>query len=205
MKHEIIPVGPLSTNCHLVFDENKRELFLIDPGAEPEKIIRAAKKYDFASARILLTHAHIDHISGCGQVAGELGVAEVELSPADIPMYNSEDNHFFPYFPRAVNLPPGVPFRPMAIGTILELPGHTQGGSGILFDDGESKFLLSGDTIFNCSIGRTDLPGGNYGMLISSIRTQILTLPEDLEIFPGHGTSTTVGNERVNNPFLSMR
>ena len=120
-------------------------------------------------------------------------------------MYNSEDNHFFPYFPRAVNLPPGVPFRPMAIGTILELPGHTQGGSGILFDDGESKFLLSGDTIFNCSIGRTDLPGGNYGMLISSIRTQILTLPEDLEIFPGHGTSTTVGNERVNNPFLSMR
>ena len=129
----------------------------------------------------------------------------IKLSPADIPMYSSEDNHFFPYFPRAVDLPPGVPFRPLSCGRILELPGHTPGGSGILFDDGKSKFLLSGDTVFNCSIGRTDLPGGNYGTLISSIRTQILTLPEDLEIFPGHGSSTTVGNERVNNPFLSMR
>lgn len=205
MKHKIIPVGPLSTNCHLVFMEKERELYIIDPGAEAELIIEAAKQYDFASARILLTHAHIDHISACGKVAKALGAENVEMREEDFTLYKSEENSFFPYFPQAVDLPECVPFKALTNGKVLPLPGHTQGGAGLLFDDGQESFLISGDTIFYCSIGRTDLPGGNYGTLISSIRTNILTLPEELVIYPGHGDSTTVGFERVNNPFLNVR
>ena len=87
---------------------------------------------------------------------------------------------------------------------IVPLPGHTQGGTGFLFTEANgSSFLISGDTIFSGSIGRTDLPGGNYGMLINSIKSSILALPEDTVIYPGHGSSTNVAFERVTNPFLS--
>jgi len=204
MKHEIIPVGPLSTNCHLVLLEEEKTLLIIDPGAEAELICAAAKNMQWDTARILLTHAHIDHISAAGKVAAELGIDEVELSEKDMELYNSPENSFFPYFQRAENLPEGVTFREIAGVKIVPLPGHTQGGTGFLFtDDGGKQFLISGDTIFSGSIGRTDLPGGNYGMLINSIKSSILALPEDTVIYPGHGSSTNVGFERVTNPFLS--
>ena len=87
--------------------------------------------------------------------------------------------------------------------TIIALPGHTRGGSGFLFDDGKEKFLISGDTIFCGSIGRTDLYGGDYAELIRSITGKILTLPDDLTVYPGHGGETTVGFEKKHNPYLN--
>ena len=198
-----IPVGSIATNCSLVFFEDEKVLLVIDPGADAADIVAAAKSFPFKSARILLTHAHVDHISACGEVARALNVKKVEVASADAAMYASPENCFFPYFPPAKDLPPATDFAPLPCGKVLNLPGHTMGGSGFLFDDGKKKILIAGDTIFCGSIGRTDLPGGDYETLISSIKNEILTLPDDIEIISGHGGSTTVGFERKHNPYLN--
>lgn len=203
MTLEILPVGPFAVNCAVVFLPESGELFVVDPGAEAERIVAAAKKHPFRSARILLTHAHVDHISGAGEVARALGVKQVELAPGDFPIYRSPDNAIAPYYDAPRDLPPCVPIAPITDCTVLELPGHSPGGSGFLFDDGAEKFLLAGDTIFCGSIGRTDLPGGDYATLMRSIKERILTLPPDLAIHPGHGGETTVAFEKRNNPYLT--
>ena len=197
------PVGSIATNCSLVFFEAEKLLLVIDPGADGAEIIAAAQSFPFKKARILLTHAHVDHISACGEVTRALNVEHVEVAPADAAMYASPENCFFPYFPAAKDLPPAADFSPLPCGKILNLPGHTMGGSGFLLDDGKKKLLIAGDTIFCGSIGRTDLPGGDYETLINSIKQEILTLPDDVEIISGHGGSTTVGFERKHNPYLN--
>ena len=198
-----LPVGLFETNCFLVFMPETKELFVIDPGSDADVIAAEAKKFDFESARILLTHAHIDHISGCGAVAKALNAEHVELAPEDNFMYLSESNCLEPYFPPAKDLPPVKDFSPVKNCTILSLPGHTPGGRGFLFDDGKEKFLISGDTIFCGSIGRTDLPGGDYAVLMNSINNKLLTLPDDLTVYPGHGGETTIGFEKKHNPYLN--
>jgi glyoxylase-like metal-dependent hydrolase (beta-lactamase superfamily II) len=197
------PVGSIATNCSLVFFEKEKLLLVIDPGADANEIIAASKSFPFEKARILLTHAHVDHISACGEVARALNVEKVEVSPADAAMYASPENCFFPYFPAAKDLPPATGFAPLPYGKVLDLPGHTMGGSGFLLDDGKKQLLIAGDTIFCGSIGRTDLPGGDYETLINSIKNEILTLPDEVEIISGHGGSTTVGFERKHNPYLN--
>lgn len=203
MEMKIVPVGVFAANCFLVNVPETGELFIIDPGAEPEKIIAAAEKFTYSKARILLTHAHIDHISACGSVARALSIPQVEIAPEDMEMYNSPANALEPYYPAASDLPEAVPFREISCCRIVKLPGHTRGGSGFLFDDGNSRFLIAGDTIFCGSIGRTDLPGGNYAVLMNSIAENILTLPGDLTIYPGHGGETTVAFEKQHNPYLN--
>jgi len=198
-----LPVGAFATNCFLVFMPETRELFIIDPGAEPETIAAEAKKFAFTSVRILLTHAHIDHISACGKVAQLLGVEKIELSPDDVEMYLSPANALEPYFSAASDLPPPADFDTVTNCEIIPLPGHTRGGTGFLFDDGKERFLIAGDTIFCGSIGRTDLPGGDYATLINSITGKILPLADDLIIYPGHGGETTVGFEKKHNPYLA--
>ena len=198
-----LPLGPFATNCFLVFNGKTNDLFIIDPADEADKIVAEAEKFPFRSARILLTHAHIDHISAAGKVAARLAIPQVELSTDDHDMYNSPENAIPPYFPPADDLPEAAGFSPVADCTIIPLPGHTKGGSGFLFDDGSEKFLIAGDTIFCGSIGRTDLYGGDFNTLIKSIREKILTLPDDLIIYPGHGGETTVGFEKKHNPYLN--
>ena len=198
-----LEVGPIETNCYVVADEKSLRCAVIDPGADANEIIAASKSFPFEKARILLTHAHVDHISACGEVAKALNVENVEISPADAAMYASPENCFFPYFPPAKDLPHATGFAPLPCGKVLDLPGHTPGGSGFLFDDGHKAVLIAGDTIFCGSIGRTDLPGGDYDTLISSIKNEILPLPDDLEIISGHGGSTTVGFEKKHNPYLN--
>lgn len=201
---QTLTVGPFGTNCYLVFREKSGELFIVDPADEGKKIVAAAKKHPFRSARILLTHAHVDHISAAGEVASALGIPAAELDPDDREMYRSPANAIPPYFPAATDLPPVKDFAPAEGLTVLKLPGHTRGGSGFLFEEGEEKFLLSGDTLFCASVGRTDLYGGNYGELITSIREKLLTLPDDLEFYPGHGEPSTIGFEKRNNPYLNQ-
>ena len=198
-----LPLGPFATNCFLVFNGKTNDLFIIDPADEADKIVAEAEKFPFRIARILLTHAHIDHISAAGKVAARLAIPQVELSTDDHDMYNSPENAIPPYFPPAGDLPEAAGFSPVADCTIIPLPGHTKGGSGFLFDDGSEKFLIAGDTIFCGSIGRTDLYGGDFNTLIKSIREKILTLPDDLIIYPGHGGETTVGFEKKHNPYLN--
>ena len=203
MKLKIMPLGAFATNCFLVYMPETAELFVIDPAAEAETIIAEAEKFPFKNARILLTHAHIDHISAAGKVAKALGVEFVEAAAGDHDMYNSKDNAIPPYFNAADDLPPVKTFAPVTNCSVIELPGHTRGGSGFLFDDGKEKFLISGDTIFCGSIGRTDLYGGNYATLMKSIEEKLLPLPDDLTIYPGHGGETTIGFEKKHNPYLN--
>ena len=197
------PVGAIATNCTLVWFDKEKLLLVIDPGDEAERIIAAAGEFPFEKARILLTHAHIDHIAACGEVARALKVDKVEIAPGDAAMYASPDNCILPYFPPAENLPPSASFEPIPHCRILELPGHTMGGSGFLLDDGKKMILIAGDTIFCGSVGRTDLPGGDHNTLINSIKREILSLPDEVEIISGHGGNTTVGFERKHNPYLN--
>ena len=203
MELKIMPLGAFATNSFLVFMPETEELFVIDPAAEADVIVAEAKKFPFKTARLLLTHAHIDHISAAGKVAKALNISKVELAPGDHDMYMSKENALEPYFPPADDLPEVSDFDKISNCTVISLPGHTRGGSGFLFDDGTEKFLIAGDTIFCGSIGRTDLYGGDYATLISSIREKILTLPPELTIYSGHGDETTVGFEKKHNPYLA--
>lgn len=203
MKLKIMPLGPFATNCFLVFMPETAELFIIDPAAEADTIVAEAGKFPFNTVRILLTHAHIDHISAAGKVARILNVKAVEVASGDHDMYASKENALPPYFDPADDLPPAKEFEAVNNCTVIALPGHTKGGSGFLFDDGQEKFLISGDTIFCGSIGRTDLYGGDYATLIKSITEKLLTLPDDLTIYPGHGGETTIGFEKKHNPYLN--
>jgi glyoxylase-like metal-dependent hydrolase (beta-lactamase superfamily II) len=203
MKLKIMPLGAFATNSFLVFMPEKEELFIIDPAAEADVIIAEAKKFPFKTARILLTHAHIDHISAAGKVAKALNICKVELASGDHDMYMSKDNALEPYFPPANDLPLVAEFDKITNCTVILLPGHTRGGSGFLFDDGKEKFLISGDTLFCGSIGRTDLYGGDYATLIKSITDKLLTLPDDLVFYPGHGGESTIAFEKKHNPYLN--
>ena len=196
-----LPVGAFATNCFLVFMPETRELFIIDPGAEPETIAAEAKKFPFSSARILLTHAHIDHISACGKVAQLLGVEKIELSPDDVEMYLSPANALEPYFSAASDLPPPADFDAVTNCEIIALPGHTRGGTGFLFDDGKERFLIAGDTIFCGSIGRTDLPGGSWETICRSLR-RLAQMEDDYIVHPGHGESTALAQEKMYNPYM---
>ncbi len=193
-------VGMIETNCYLVQIDESRKLYIIDPGAEPDMIIKAASRLSFDEAVILLTHAHVDHIGAVSGVAAALNVKTVYLHPNDLRLYNSPDNHLMPFIPRAKDLP--VPAHAIAETdfTILETPGHTLGGVCFYFK--QLPALFAGDTLFSGSIGRTDLPGGNMEAILNSIRNKILVLPDSLKIYCGHGPATTAGSERVNNPYL---
>ena len=202
MKVEIIPTGPLATNCYLVYLEDKRTLYIIDPGADPESIAARAGKYDAEKKAILLTHAHADHIGAAGKVASLLDISDTWLGEDDKFIYDSPDNQIFPYYSRAVDRPDTTEFDPAGDFEVRRLPGHSPGGTGFLFRHNGQSAFFAGDTIFEGSIGRTDLWGGDFDVLIESIRREILSLEDDLIIFPGHGPSTTVGRERSTNPYI---
>lgn len=202
MKYQTLAVGPIGTNCYLVYDEKLRRLFVIDPGAEPERILREAEKFAADSVRILLTHAHVDHIGAAGAAARQLGVEKVMLDPADRELYHSPMNSIPPILEHPDDLPETTDFVTDGAFEVLRVPGHSPGGSAFLFTDGAEKLLFCGDSLFAGSIGRTDLPGGDYGELISAIKSELLVLPPETLVFPGHGPSTTIGDEKRENPYL---
>lgn len=193
-------VGPIAVNCYLVPGAKSGTLYLIDPGDDAADILDAAAAFRCPEAVILLTHAHRDHIGACGEVAKQLGVKTVCLHPADRAIYSSPDNYLPPYLPPAVNLPETMPYYEQADFTVLHTPGHTPGGVCLWFKDCQALFC--GDTLFRGSIGRTDLPGGDYDALMRSIREKLLPLPDDLNLYPGHMGPSAIGVEKRCNPFL---
>ena len=193
-------VGMLDVNCYLVPVKESRRLYIIDPGGDAQTVIAAAKKFDYDEAVILLTHAHVDHISAVGEVADALAVSKVYVHKNDDALYKSPNNHLQPYIPAAKNLPEVTDSIPGNDFEVIETPGHTQGGVCFYFKQIPAVFV--GDTIFNNSVGRSDLPGGNHDQLISSIKNKLMTLPDDLKLYPGHGQPTTVGSEKKLNPYL---
>jgi len=198
-----ISVGAFGTNCYLVLPDAEKTLLVIDPGSEAEQLIDLIRSMEFRSVRILLTHAHFDHIGAVAEIAQVFSVPFAEMDLRDKFIYESPLNGMEGMYPRPQHLLPAAAVRPCPGMTVQELPGHTPGRAGYLFEDEHAvKHLFSGDTIFAGSVGRTDLPGGSYEELVRSIRSNILTLPDETVIHPGHGPATTVGAERRDNPYL---
>ena len=204
---ETFPVGPLACNCTLLGDPDAGEAIVIDPGDEVGRIHGRITELGLKLKQILITHAHIDHVGGAlrlkqltgapillnendlqllsmmAQQAGWLGIATPETAPPD---GNLADGQRV-----------GLEKYP---AQVLYTPGHTQGSVCLHF--APLKLLVAGDTLFAGSIGRTDLPGGDYEQILDSIQSRLLALPDETRVLTGHGPPTTIGVERRSNPFL---
>ena len=196
LKIQTVIVGALEVNCYIVYDSETKEALIIDPGDEADRIIEAVKSLGVSPKGILLTHAHVDHIRGVGTVSAAFSLP-VWIHEADRAMYLSPDNAILPWLPAAANLPkpvdtpPQLPNHPFEV---IETPGHTPGGVCFYFKN--EKQLFSGDTLFRGTYGRTDFPGGSAQKLFSSILTKLFTLPDDINVWPGHNDATTIGDEK---------
>jgi len=207
MIHEVLPVGLLQCNCSIFGDERTREAIVVDPGDDIEKIQEVLTRHRLSVKAIVFTHAHIDHIGGAARLKAATG-APVYMNENDQALY---DHLEMQAGWLGVPCPQSVRIDVYARdGDVLSLadssfqvmhtPGHTQ-GSLCLWIASEKK-LVAGDTLFLDSVGRTDLPGGDYRKLMRSIHDKLLMLPEQTAVFPGHGPPTTIGRERELNPFL---
>jgi len=204
---ETFPVGPLECNCTILGDEEAREAIVIDPGDEVGRIQRRLAELGLKLKQILVTHAHIDHVGGALRLKRLTG-APILLNENDLPllkMMAAQANWLG--VPTPETAPPDETLADgLRVGLdrypaqVLHTPGHTQGSVCLHF--APLKMVIAGDTLFAGSIGRTDLPGGNYGQIIDSIQTRLLTLPDETKVLPGHGPATTIGAERQSNPFL---
>ena len=202
-------LGPVLTNAYLIADPDSRAAVVIDPAWEGETIFREAQQRGWRIGSIWLTHAHFDHLGGAGQVADlSSPPPPVALHPADYSLWRAQGGAGW----FGMHIDPGPePTIDLAHNQILHLgaydfevrhtPGHTPGH--VVFYCSSAGVVFCGDVIFEMSIGRTDLPGGDYDTLINSIRAQILSLPDETRLLSGHGTETTVGAERLDNPFLN--
>lgn len=207
MFHRIFPVGVLQCNCSIIGDEQSHEAMVIDPGDQIEEILAILREQNLSLKYIVITHAHIDHVGGAMKLKAATG-APILLNQNDLALLKMLDVQAAWIGMR----PPGqvqvdeaiADGHSLKIGninsTVIETPGHTEGSICLLFP--EEKKLIAGDTLFAGSIGRTDLPGGSFDKIIRSLRTRLLALPDDIEVVPGHGPLTTIGDERDTNPFL---
>ena len=206
MKVVSIPNGRFVENCYLVIDEAGAECAIIDPGEEAGLIAHKVAAADVKPVAIWLTHAHIDHVLGVPRLKADSG-APVYLHPGDRMLYDHVAEQATAFGMRAAALPP--PDRALAHGDRLRVgalefhvrhaPGHSPGS--VVFEGHGMAF--AGDVLFQGSIGRTDLPGGDFETLLKSIERELLTLPDSTIVYCGHGPETTVGRERRANPFLT--
>jgi hydroxyacylglutathione hydrolase len=208
MIHQILPVGMLACNCSVVGDEASGEAVVIDPGDDVERVQEILSKHQLRAKYIIATHAHIDHVGGIEKLKQATGAA-VLMHEADLPLYQNltlqaEWLGIAPPGIVAVDqfLKEGDALR---FGQhkleVLHTPGHSP-GSLSLHLPGEHARIFSGDTLFEGSIGRTDLWGGSMYEILRSIRSRLLIFPDETPVFPGHGPQTTIGQEREHNPFL---
>lgn len=205
---ETFPVGLLQCNCTIVGDETSREAMVIDPGDDPDLILSKLKAHNLILKQIVCTHTHIDHVGAIFELQQKAGTP-ASIHHADLFLFEELET-------QAEWLGMPAPRR----GTIdsflkdgstvgcsgvelgvLHTPGHTPGSSCFLLNNGR-KILFAGDTLFQNSIGRTDLWGGSMPQILSSIHNKVLTLDDDTLVIAGHGASTSIGHERRNNPFL---
>ncbi|GAI70611.1 unnamed protein product, partial [marine sediment metagenome] len=197
-------VGPLAANCYIVGSESNKEGMIIDPGDEAEVILSQVKDLGLAIKFIVLTHGHIDHIGALKEVKEATG-AGVAIHTDEAKSLQEQPLSTLLGLAYPTPLPPDRLLQDgdsLDIGDVhflvLHTPGHSPGGICL---SGEGV-VFSGDTLFNCGIGRTDLPGGNSSQLMNSIHTKLMVLPDNTAVYPGHGPETTIGAERSGNPFL---
>lgn len=208
MKLECLTVGPFDENCYLYWDEKSGKGIVIDPGAEADGIIETIEKSGFAPVALLLTHGHGDHIGALKEVKEKWNLP-VYIGQGEEEYLADPNLNGSAFFDQPIIAPKPdflvedekiYQFDTISL-RVLFTPGHTK--AGVCFLDENEGILFCGDTLFQGSIGRTDLAGGSYDKLIESIQKKILTLPDGIICFPGHGAATTVGAERNANPFLT--
>jgi hydroxyacylglutathione hydrolase len=203
---EGFPVGPVAANCYIFGDDSTGEVFVIDPGDEPDRILHALRRLKVRTVAIVNTHGHFDHVQGVEAVRKATG-APFWIHEAEREVLDQGPARARQLF--GMDLPPSpVPDRWLQEGDRLEVghlslavrhtPGHSPGGICLLGDG----LAFVGDTLFAGSIGRADLPGSDLGALLASIARVLLPLPDETVCYPGHGPETTIGEEKRTNPFL---
>jgi glyoxylase-like metal-dependent hydrolase (beta-lactamase superfamily II) len=205
---ERLVLGPFNTNCYILGAESSREGIIIDPADDVNAIMGGVEALNLDIKFIVLTHGHIDHVGALKAVKQRTG-AEMAVHTDDAKSLRGLRGWLQSMLVPGLTYPvPPPPEQLLKDGDtisvdglslqVLHTPGHTPGGICLL---GEGV-VFSGDTLFNYSVGRTDLPGGSYRLLIESIRTKLMTLPDDTIVYPGHGPESTIGEEKEGNPFL---
>lgn len=199
-------VGDVQTNCYIGINETTREAFVVDPGDSAEILAKEIRELKVKPTAILLTHGHFDHAGAAKKLAEMLKVKiyahEAEQETLEKPCYNlsdmvgkSDKYHADVYVREGQQLDiAGFSMQ------VFHIPGHTAGGCCYYIP--KEDVLFSGDTLFCQSIGRTDFPGGSMSQLVHAIQDKLLVLPENTEVYPGHMDSTTIGQERMWNPYL---
>lgn len=208
MRFEIIPVTPFEQNCSLIWCETTGHAALVDPGGDVDLLLAEVEKAGVKLDKLLLTHAHVDHVGGALELAQRL----------NLPIHGPQDEDAFwldrlPDQARMYGFPPTQAFRPdhwLRDGDTVELgklrfdvihcPGHTPGH--VVFFEPESRHAFVGDVLFQGSIGRTDFPKGDHRALIRAIREKLFPLGDDIVFVPGHGPMSTFGRERRGNPYV---
>ncbi len=207
MIFETMVVGPLGVNCFILGCGETHEGVVIDPGADAEKILAAVNRLGLKITSVINTHGHFDHVGGNRRVLSETG-ARLLIHQADVHLLTRAVDVAAMYGLTTENSPKPdgaleegaiIPFGSHRL-QVLHTPGHTPGGCCLYLEE-EGK-VITGDTLFQEGVGRTDFPGSSHDALMEGIRTKLLTLPDATVVYPGHGPSTTIGHERKHNPYL---
>ncbi|WP_298269198.1 MBL fold metallo-hydrolase [Geobacter sp.] len=208
MIFDTVVVGPLGVNCFILGCEETGEGVVVDPGADAGRILEHVRSRGLAIRYVVNTHGHFDHVGGNRPVVEATG-AKLLIHRDDVPFLGRAADVAAMYGLTTENSPEPDIFledgATLSFGNctmaILHTPGHTPGGC-CLYLEKEGK-VITGDTLFAESVGRTDFPGSSHEALMASIRTKLLTLPDATQVFPGHGPSTTIGRERLYNPYIA--
>lgn len=202
---ETVCVGPMQVNCYILASKTNSKALIIDPGDEEDKIKKVLAKFKLKPAFIINTHGHIDHI-GCDNKFD----IPIYIHSRDLPLLKDPELNLSKVLSSSFSVKSRIHTledkENIGLdGVLLEIihvPGHTPGGIALLLKEPKDKILFTGDTLFCQGIGRTDFPQANEALLIKSIKEKLLTLADDTVIYPGHGPSSTIGEERRSNPFL---
>lgn len=208
MKYHIIPVTAFGQNCSVIYCDKTRQAAIVDPGGEAEKIQREVSALGVQVTQVLLTHGHLDHVGAAAEIAAFYQVPIIGPHKEDQFLLDG-----LPEQSRMFGLDFCAAFTPdqwlaegdvVQVGeetfSVLECPGHTPGH--IVFINDAARFAVSGDVIFRGGVGRSDFPRGNHEDLIASIKNKLLPLGDDIVFLPGHGPTSTLGEEKRSNPFL---
>lgn len=207
MIFETIVVGQLAVNCFILGCDSTKEAVVIDPGADAPRIIEMVKKLGVTVRYVINTHGHFDHVGANKAVVAATG-APLLVHKDDVPFLSRAADVAMMYGLQTENSPPPTQFledgMTISFGTcsikVLHTPGHTPGGCSLYLESAGK--VITGDTLFADSVGRTDFPGSSHEALIYGIRNKLLVLPDETVVYPGHGPSTSIGHERRHNDYL---